>query len=170
MARPFRLLIAGAALSALGFILPPPPALGGAPEGPDGPRGKANRPPIAPLRGDNSPAMDNVRRSLEALTPEQRKRFGENLMRWANLSPEEKKALREREEVRQKYMEGEIAAAIAESGLKLEGERRVQFVRRFGEERRKIEEQLHHELMEKRKPLVRELIGRLKTEFSVAKP
>ena len=91
------------------------------------------------------------------------------MMRWANLSPAEKKALAEREEVRKKYMEMEIAAAIAESGLQLEGERRAQFVRRFGEERQKIEEQLRHDMMEKRKPLVRELIGRLKVEFSSAK-
>ncbi len=114
--------------------------------------------------------MENVRKAIEGLSPEQRKRFGENLMRWSNLSPEEKKALREREAVRQKYMEQEVAAAITASGLRLEGERRVQFVKRFSEERRKIEEQLRQEMMEKRKPMVRELIGKLKAEFSDSKP
>ena len=70
----------------------------------------------------------------------------------------------------QKIIEQEVAAAITASGLRLEGERRVQFVKRFSEERRKIEEQLRHETMEKRKPMVRELIGRLKTEFADSKP
>jgi hypothetical protein len=125
---------------------------------------------VAPPGVDQSPEMQNVRRALEALTPEQRRRFGENMMRWSNLSPDEKKALRDSEAVRQRFIEQEIAAAIAASGLRLEGERRVQFVKRFSEERRKIEEQLRHEMMEKRKPLVRELIGRLKTEFAESKP
>jgi hypothetical protein len=114
--------------------------------------------------------MQNVRRAIESLSPEQKKRFGENMMRWSNLSPEEKKALRESEAVRQKYIEQEVIMAITASGLRLEGERRVQFVKRFTEERRKIEEQLRHDMMEKRKPMVRELIGRLKTEFSNSKP
>lgn len=113
--------------------------------------------------------MENVRRAVEALSPEQRKRFGENLMRWSNLSPEEKNALRAREAVRQKYIEQEVSAAIAATGLRLEGERRAQFVRRYAEERRKIEEQLRHEMTERRKPMVRELVGRLKAEFSDSK-
>ena len=78
--------------------------------------------------------------------------------------------LREGEELRKKYMELEINAAMAESGLQLEGERRAQFIRRFGEERKKIEEQLRKETMEKRKPMVRELIGRMKAEFSNPSP
>ena len=114
--------------------------------------------------------MANVRRALEALTPEQRRRFSENMLRWSNLPPDEKKALREHEEMRKKYMEQELAAAIAESGLQLEGERRMQFIKRFGEERRKIEEQLRQETIERRKPMVRDIIGRLKTEFAVSKP
>lgn len=122
-----------------------------------------------PFAGDRSPEMENVRKAVEALSPEQKKRFGENLMRWSNLSPEEKNALRAREAVRQKYIEQEVAAALAATGLQLEGERRAQFVRRFAEERRKIEEQLRHEMMERRKPMVREMVGRLKAEFSNSK-
>src|SRR3954451_368554 len=49
-----------------------------------------------------SPELENVRKALEALTPEQRKDFRENLSRWMNLSPDEKQALREREELRRK--------------------------------------------------------------------
>jgi hypothetical protein len=117
-----------------------------------------------------SPEFENVRKAIDALTPEQRKRFQENFWRWANLSPEEKKALRDREEVRKKFMEQDVETAIQESGLQLDGDRRAQFIQRYGEERRKIEEQLRKESMEKRKPLVKEMIARLKSEFSGAVP
>ncbi|MDR3406178.1 MAG: hypothetical protein P4L99_27070 [Chthoniobacter sp.] len=120
--------------------------------------------------GPKGPAYENVRKALEALTPEQRKRFQENFMRWANLSPEEKKALRDREEVRKKIIEQESEAAVQESGLPLDGERREQFIKRYGEGRRLIEEQLRKEMNEKRKPLVHELIGRLRTEFASDSP
>ena len=115
-----------------------------------------------------SPEFENVRRALDALSPEQRKRFQENFWRWSNLPPEEKKALREREELRKKFIQQEVETAIQETGLELAGERREQFMKRYGEERRKIEEQLRKESNEKRKPLVRELMGRLKAEFSAS--
>jgi hypothetical protein len=120
--------------------------------------------------GTPSPEFENVRKALDALTPEQRKRFQENFLRWANLPPEEKKALREREEVRKKFMEQEFLAALQETGLPLEGERREQFIKRYGEERRKIEEQLRKESMEKRKPMVKDMLARLKAEFSGSIP
>jgi len=119
-----------------------------------------------PVEGPKGPAYENVRKALDALTPEQRKRFQENFMRWANLSPEEKKALRDREEMRKKVIEQESEAAVQESGLQLDGERREQFIKRYGEGRRLIEEQLRKEMNEKRKPMVHELIGRLRGEFA----
>ena len=109
-----------------------------------------------------------MRKALDALTPEQRKRFQENFLRWTNLSPEEKKALQDREEIRKKFVAQEIETAIKESGLELDPERREQFVKRYGEERRKIEEQVRKEMIEKRKPLVREMVAKLKQEFSSA--
>jgi hypothetical protein len=120
----------------------------------------------APADVTPSPEFENVRRALDALSPEQRKRFQENFWRWSNLPPEEKKALREREELRKKFMQQEVEAVIRESGLELTGERRQQFIKRYGDERRKIEEQLRKESAEKRKPLVHDLVGRLKAEFS----
>jgi hypothetical protein len=119
-----------------------------------------------PFDGTPSPEFENVRRALDALTPEQRKRFQDNFWRWANLPPEEKKALRDREDLRKKFMQQEVDLVIQETGLQLDGDRREQFIKRYGEERRKIEEQLRKEINEKRKPLVRELVGRLKEEFS----
>jgi len=115
-----------------------------------------------------SPEFENVRQALNALKPAQRKRFEENFVRWANLAPDEKTALLDREQLRKKIMQKEVEAAIHESGLPLEGARREEFARRYAEERRKIEEQLRKESTEKRKPLVHDLIGRLQAEFSAA--
>ena len=123
-----------------------------------------------PFDGTPSPELENVRKAIEALTPEQRKRFQDNFWRWANLSPEEKKALRDRDEIRRKFMRDEVEAALKETGLQLEGERKEEFKKRYGEERRKIEEQLREEMAAKRKPLVRELVGKLKAEFSAPSP
>ncbi|MEA3211026.1 MAG: hypothetical protein QOE70_4083 [Chthoniobacter sp.] len=120
--------------------------------------------------GTPSPEFDNVRKAIEALTPEQRKRFQENFVRWANLPPEEKGALVDREAMRKKLMEKEVDAAIKESGLVLDADRQAQFVKRYGDERRMIEEHLRKEMAEKRRPMVKELIVRLKEEFSGAVP
>jgi DNA-directed RNA polymerase specialized sigma24 family protein len=120
--------------------------------------------------GAGGAAFENVRRALDALTPEQRKRFQENFLRWANLSPEEKKSLRDREEQRKKVMEQETETALQESGLQLDSERREQFIKRYAEGRRQIEEQLRKEMNEKRKPMVHDLISRLRTEFASGAP
>jgi|GEM_PF-2867502 len=118
------------------------------------------------FEGTPSPEFESVRQALNALTPVQRKRFEESFVRWSNLAPDEKKALLDREQLRKKLMLKEVDAALLEAGLQLQGARREEFVRRYTEERRKIEEQLRKETNEKRKPLVRELIGRLQSEFS----
>ncbi len=133
-------------------------------KGPGGAGWLAGHPGDASPKG---PAYENVRKALDALTPEQRKKFQENFWRWANLSPEEKKALRDREDIRKKAIEQETEAALQQAGLtSLEGERREQFIKRYGEGRRAIEEQLRKEMAEKRKPLVHDLISRLSTEFA----
>lgn len=113
-----------------------------------------------------SPEFDNVRKAIEALTPEQRRRFQENFWRWANLPPEEKRALRDRDELRRKFMREEVEAALKESGLELAGDRKAAFFKRYAEERRRIEEQLRQEMAEKRKPLVREMLAKVKAEFA----
>jgi len=154
MARSFHsliLLAAGTALGAQAFAEPA-----------GNPEKKARK----ERQGAQSPEFENVRKALDALTPDQRKRFQENFWRWANLSPEEKKALRDREDLRKKFMEQEVQGALQEAGLQLDGERRAQFFQRYGAERRKIEEQLRKETMEKRKPMVKDMIARLKAEFS----
>ena len=112
------------------------------------------------------PEVENVYKALEALTPEQQKKFKENFIRWMNLTPDEKRVMREREETRKKKMAEETQAAIAQTGLTLEGPQRSRFVKRYAEERRKIEEKLRQETEERRKPMVAEVISQLRTEFS----
>ncbi len=117
-------------------------------------------------QGPRGSEFGNVRRALEALTPEQRQRFIDNLKRWSNLTPEEKKALADREGTRRARIAEEIERAIGDTGLTLDGESRARFTKRYMEERRKMEEQLRKELEEKRQPLLKELAARLKAEFS----
>jgi hypothetical protein len=112
------------------------------------------------------PEVQNVYKALEALTPEQQARFKENFVRWMNLSPDEKRAAREREETRKKKMAEETEAVLRESGLNLEPPQRAKFAKRYAEERRKLEEHLRSEMEEKRKPMVAEIVARLRTEFS----
>jgi hypothetical protein len=67
-------------------------------------------------------------------------------------------------------MAEDIEAAARESGLELDKERREQFAKRYTQERRKIEEQLRREMDEKRRPLVKEIVAKLKAEFSAPTP
>ena len=106
------------------------------------------------------------RKALDELTPEQRQRFQENFLRWSNLSPEEKKALTDRYAFRRKKIDEDIDAAIKEAGLELDAQRRELFARRYGEERQRIEEQIRREMDEKRRPLLKEVIAKLKAEFA----
>jgi len=117
-------------------------------------------------RAVDNPVFDDVKKALNALTPAQRKRFQENFIRWSNLPPEEKKALRDKEELRRALVAQEVDAALKESGLELDPERRELFAKRYSEERRKIEEQLRKEAAEKRRPMVHEMVARLKQEFA----
>jgi hypothetical protein len=112
------------------------------------------------------PEVENVYKALEALTPEQQRMFKDNFVRWINLSPDQKRTMREREENRKKRMVEETQEAIAATGLTLDGPQRAKFTKRYAEERRKIEEKLRKESEDKRKPLVADVIAQLKTEFS----
>jgi len=113
-----------------------------------------------------SPEMQNVRRAIEALSPEQRKRFEENFHKWANLPPEDKKALRDREELRRKRMTEDIQDALAKTGLSLTEDQKAQFAKRYAEERTKLEEELREEMNKKRQPRLEGIVGQLTKEFS----
>ena len=65
-------------------------------------------------------------------------------------------------------MAEDVDAAIRGLGVELDKDRKEQFAKRYIEERRKIEEQIRREMDEKRRPLVQEMVARLKQEFSAA--
>ena len=125
--------------------------------------GERHRPNATP---EEMEKFKNVRKALDELTPEQRQRFQENFLRWSNLSPEEKKALTDRYAFRRKKIDEDIDAAIKEAGLELDAQRRELFARRYGEERQRIEEQIRREMDAKRRPLLKEVIAKLKAEFA----
>jgi hypothetical protein len=112
------------------------------------------------------PGHEGGFRKLDDFPPEQREKLIENFKRWQNLPPEQKKEIMERLGKRRERMKQEIEEAITQSGLQLDEERRAAFVSRYMQERRKIEEALHKEFEEKRKPLLAEMMQRLKAEFS----
>jgi hypothetical protein len=139
------------------------------PRPPGGDREKRNRPLIDLLR--NAPNLQEANRLIDRLPPEQREKFRENFQRWQNMTPDERKALREREENRRQKMLQEADSSIQQSGLNLDKNTREMYVLRYMQERRKIEQQLQKEMDEKRKPMIEEMIRRLQGEFkSTASP
>jgi hypothetical protein len=82
------------------------------------------------------------------------------------MPPEERRELREREGWRQERLKREAEAAIRESGLQLEAERRQQYELRYMQERKRIEQELRRELREKRERELAPVVERLKKEFT----
>ena len=107
------------------------------------------------------PELETMRKNFESLSPEQKQKFRENFQKWMSLPPEEKKLLREREELRRLRVSEEIEKALKDSGLNLTPEQKEQYTKRYSEERRHIEEKLQ----EQRKPMVRDMVSRLRDEF-----
>jgi hypothetical protein len=109
---------------------------------------------------------EELRKRLESLPPKERRKAIENFKRWEQMPPERRRELMERFDMRRQRMKHDIDQALAQLGLQLDDARRREFVARYMDERRKIEEQLRKEMEEKRKPLLDNLMQRLKAEFS----
>lgn len=114
--------------------------------------------------------MRQRRNPLRDMSPEDRQRFQSNIERWQQMPPEERRELREREGWRQQRLKREAEAAIRDSGLQLEAERRQQFEERYMQERRQIEQALRREIQEKRRRELAPVVERLKSEFSQGTP
>jgi len=78
--------------------------------------------------------------------------------------------MRAREKVYRAQVSKEVEAALRESGLHLEGEKRAQFEQRYLQERRKIEHSLRQEVESQRQQQLPALQERLKKEFAEASP
>jgi hypothetical protein len=100
-----------------------------------------------------------------ALPPEDRQVFRQNAERWMQMSPEERKLMRERDKAYRARIKNEVDTTLRNSGLRLEGEKREQFERRYLQERRRIEQLLRNEIEAKRQQELPALQERLKKEF-----
>jgi hypothetical protein len=105
-----------------------------------------------------------------SLPPDQRQAFRRNAERWMQMSPDERKVMREREKVYRAQVQREVDAALRDTGLRLEGEKRAQFEQRYLQERRRIEQSLHQEIDSKRQQQLPALQERLKKEFQEPSP
>jgi hypothetical protein len=131
-----------------------------------GDREKRNHPIMDLLR--NAKSVQEANQLIDRLPPGQREKFRENFQRWQNMTPDERKELREREDSRRQKMLQEADGSIQQSGLNLDKDSRDKYILRYILERRKIEQQLQRELEEKRKPLIEDMVKRLQVEFKSA--
>jgi hypothetical protein len=109
---------------------------------------------------------NETRRMFEQLSPDQQKRFLDNLDQWKTMSPEEQELFRDQDLIRREKIALEIQDAINKSGLKLDEDQREVYALRYTQERRKIEEELRKEMDQKRNGMVSEMLSRLKIEFA----
>lgn len=101
------------------------------------------------------------RKALEKMDPEAREKLNRNFEKWQKLSPEEKKAMRNRFKEKFDRMREEIDEAVKASGLELDKDAMHRFAKEYQKGRQAIEK----ELREERKSRIGELIERLKAEF-----
>ena len=117
----------------------------------------------------SSSRFELLRKAFDQFSPEQQERILQNLRRWQDLSSDEREVLRQRERVQKQKQEASINEAYVKSGLQLNEEQRVAFHKRYLQERRRLEEQLAHEIQEKRQIGIAAIVESLKKEFSATK-
>jgi hypothetical protein len=133
---------------------------------PHGQQGKAGR-----VGGPHrAPNINGPRERFMALPPQDRQIFQRNAERWMQMGPEERMIMREREKMYRARVSKEVDAALRDSGLHLEGEKRAQFEQRYLQERRRIEHSLREEVENKRQQELPGIQERLKKEFSEPSP
>jgi hypothetical protein len=121
---------------------------------------------VAPHAGPPPPVTSTHERWL-SLPPSDRQDFRRNAERWTRMSPEERKILRERENLRQAQIKRETDAALRDSGLRLDQEKRSLFESRYIEERRRVERALRQQIETERQKELPALIQQLKREFQL---
>ena len=127
--------------------------------------GKASTPTAQPSA---SAKLEDLRRSIEQLTPEQQQKVLQNLHRWLALSPDERDVLRQRQRIRQQKEEESVIEAYQKSGLRLNEDGREVFRKLYLQERRKLEEQLAKETQEKRLKGDAAIVEKLKKELAAS--
>jgi hypothetical protein len=123
-------------------------------------------PQTSPSASTSASRFELLRKAFEQLSAEQQERILQNFHRWQDLSQDEKEVLRQRERVQRQKQEASINEAYQKSGLQLNDEQRAQFRKSYLQERRRLEEQLVHDIQEKRQAGNAAIIEMLKKEFS----
>src|SRR5204862_403556 len=77
-------------------------------------------------------------------------RLRSNAERWLRMPPEEQRVLRDREMMRRQRIQREADAALQQSGLQLEAEKREAYERRYLHERRGVEQTLRQDMEARR--------------------
>lgn len=113
------------------------------------------------------PSVPSTRERWLSLPPAARQDFQRNAERWTRMSPEERNILRQRENLRQAQIKRETDAALRDSGLRLDQEKRSQFESRYIQERRKIEQGLRQQIETERQKEIPALIQQLRKEFQL---
>src|SRR5438552_9115462 len=116
------------------------------------------------------PSAKSVREGWTALPPAERQTFQRNAERWMRMSPAERDLLRARENWRREQIRRETEAALRESGLSLDPQRRDLFESRYMQERRRMEQALRHQIQIERQQHLPALIQQLKKEFQLEQP
>jgi hypothetical protein len=86
------------------------------------------------------------------------------------MSPEERQIMRQRESLRRERIKRETEAALHDSGLLLDQQKRDLFESRYMQERRKMEQALRHQVEAERQQQLPALIQQLKKEFQFDQP
>jgi len=110
------------------------------------------QPPGGGRRGPGG--LNNMQSRLNSLSVEDRQAFRRNAERWMQMSAEERNLMRVREQLRRQRLKQEAETALRDAGL-----------RRYLQERRKMERELGQEVEAKRKQALPALNDRLKKEF-----
>jgi hypothetical protein len=115
---------------------------------------------------------EKAREAFKNMSPEERERWMRRFRDWADMPPERKKSLADREEFFKRKMREDVEAAQKELGFELNEDQKKLFSERYVEERRKVEEELRREMEASRGPKVKALIEKLRQEFAAqpAKP
>ena len=127
-------------------------------------------PPLGKPKQGKPDEWAEARRLFEQLSPDQQKKFFDNLDQWKAMSPEEQELFRDRELFRREKIAQEIQEAITKSNLHLDNDQREVYALRYTQERRKIEEVLRKQTDKQRETMVTEMLTRLKCEFSSTAP
>ena len=104
------------------------------------------------------------------LPPARQAMFQRNLARWQMMSPGEQEFLRHRFEQRQEIRRIQAERAMTESNLRLDDQGRGRYLKRYVQERRRLERELRQAAAAERARRLPEIHERLRREFEPGVP